>query len=111
VSASAGRIGLGAAPRVRTDLTVVVLDGEAVIYDEESGDVHHLNPTATLVFQMLDGAVTVAELADDVAAVFELEPAEATAQVQALVDELADAGLIDGMPAAPREHEVSVVEP
>jgi PqqD family protein of HPr-rel-A system len=103
----------GEAPRVRADLTVVVLDGEAVIYDEASGDVHHLNPTATLVFQMLDGTVSVEELAADVASVFGLEAATAAAQVQGLVDELAGAGLIEGVPAAPRTgeaQEASVVE-
>jgi PqqD family protein of HPr-rel-A system len=100
-------------PRVREELTVVVLDGEAVIYDEASGDVHHLNPTATLVFQMLDGTVSVEELAADVASVFELDPATAATQVRSLVDELAAAGLLAGV-RAPRDdeaQEASVVEP
>jgi PqqD family protein of HPr-rel-A system len=83
-------------PRTRSDLTVVVLDGEAVIYDEGSGDVHHLNPTATIVFGMLDGTVTVDELSADVAAVFGLGEDEAAAHVRGLVDELEAAGLLDG---------------
>ena len=42
-------------PKVRDGLTVVELDGEAVIYDEETTELHHLNPTATIVFGLCDG--------------------------------------------------------
>ncbi len=46
-------------PKVRDDLTVVELDGEAVIYDEETTELHHLNPTATIVFGLCDGTATM----------------------------------------------------
>ena len=41
-------------PSAREGLTVVELDGEAVIYDEETSDLHHLNPTATIVFGLCE---------------------------------------------------------
>ena len=44
-------------PKARDDLTVVELDGEAVIYDEETTELHHLNPTATIVFALCDGSI------------------------------------------------------
>ena len=53
-------------PKVRDDLTVVELDGEAVIYDEETTELHHLNPTATIVFGLCDGTSTMAEMAADI---------------------------------------------
>ena len=53
-----------------TDLTVVELDGEAVIYDEETTELHHLNPTATIVFGLCDGSATMAEMAADISAAF-----------------------------------------
>jgi len=58
-------------PRARADLTVIELDGEAVVYDEATSDLHHLNRTATIVFSLCDGDATARELATDIAAVFE----------------------------------------
>ena len=57
-------------PKVRTELTVVELDGEAVVYDEESMDVHRFNPSATVILGLLDGRATVEELAVDISDVF-----------------------------------------
>ena len=59
-------------PKVRDGLTVVELDGEAVIYDEETTELHHLNPTATIVFGLCDGSATMAEMAADLSAAFEV---------------------------------------
>jgi PqqD family protein of HPr-rel-A system len=84
-------------PKVRDDLTVVVLDGEAVIYDDETGDLHHLNPTATIVFQLCDGSGTVPELASDIAAVFSMDGGEVRRQVEDVVEGFADAGLLAGI--------------
>jgi hypothetical protein len=39
-------------PSLREDLTTVALDGEAIVYDETSGELHHLNPAATIVFSL-----------------------------------------------------------
>ena len=50
-------------PKVRTELTVVELDGEAVVYDAQSMDVHRFNPSATLILGLLDGSATLEELA------------------------------------------------
>jgi PqqD family protein of HPr-rel-A system len=83
-------------PRVRADLTVVELDGEAVIYDERNGDVHRLNPTAALVFSLLDGSVTIHELARDVSEAFSRPVTEIEAQLRALVDQFGESHLLVG---------------
>jgi PqqD family protein of HPr-rel-A system len=70
-------------PRVRPDLTIVELDGEAVIYDEVSGDLHHLNPTATLVLRLCDGTATGRELAADIADAYGLPPEGVASDVRA----------------------------
>jgi hypothetical protein len=44
----------------------VVVDGEAVLLDEGSQRLHHLNPAATLVWECLDGRTTVAALAREI---------------------------------------------
>jgi PqqD family protein of HPr-rel-A system len=75
-------------PRVRTDVTVTELDGEAVIYDERSGDLHHLNAPATLVLGLCDGSVTVEEMSGAIAEAFQRPVGEVTAQVSDLVEEL-----------------------
>lgn len=75
-------------PRVRTDVTVTELDGEAVIYDERSGDLHHLNAPATLVLGLCDGSVTVEEMSAAIAEAFQRPVGEVTAQVADLVEEL-----------------------
>jgi PqqD family protein of HPr-rel-A system len=72
-------------PRAREDLATVELDGEVVIYDEASGDLHHLNPTATLVFSLCDGTATVAELSRDIGEVFEVPTEEVERQVRSLL--------------------------
>ena len=57
-------------PKVRDDLTVVELDGEAVIYDERTADLHHLNPTATIVFGLCDGTATMPRIAEEISEAF-----------------------------------------
>jgi hypothetical protein len=72
-------------PRSRDDLAVVELDGEAVIYDESNGSLHHLNPTATIVFSLCDGTATIAELASEIADAFAKPENEVESQVRRLV--------------------------
>ncbi len=86
-------------PSTRPDLVVVELDGEAVVYDEQSGNVHHLNPSATVVFSLLDGELTPGQLAAEIAAAFGLENDEVDRQVRALVARFREQGLLDETPA------------
>jgi PqqD family protein of HPr-rel-A system len=84
-----------ARPKVRADLTVVELDHEAVVYDEASGDLHHLNPTATVVFGLCDGTSTAKELSADISEAFGVSLEEVEPQVRRLVRELRKAGLLE----------------
>ena len=54
--------------RARTDVTAIVLDREAVVYCDDQ--LHLLDPVATLVWQCLDGEVTVDGLVAELATVF-----------------------------------------
>jgi len=56
-------------PKVRDDIAVVEIDGEAVIYDPRQSLLHHLNVTAAIIFQLCDGTGTTWELAEDIAEV------------------------------------------
>jgi len=83
-------------PKARGDLAMVELDGEAVIYDEGRESLHHLNPTATIVFSLFDGASTVREISEEIAAAFEVAPDDVERHVRALWREFRMAGLMDG---------------
>ena len=84
-------------PKVRDDLSVVELDGEAVIYDEQTADLHHLNPTATIVFGLCDGTATMAEIATDISDAFGVPAAEVETQVRGLVRQFRKAKLLAGV--------------
>jgi PqqD family protein of HPr-rel-A system len=92
-------------PRVRSDLTVVELDGEAVIYDERNGDLHRLNPTAALVFSLLDGSSTVDELAREVGEAFSIPVGEIEGQLRALVVQFGESHLLVGAEPPTAENE------
>jgi PqqD family protein of HPr-rel-A system len=91
-------------PKVRTDLAVVEIEGEAVIYDARSGRLHHLNPTAAVIFQLCDGSGTIKELAAEIAEVTNLPQDEIARQVRRMVTSLRQAGMLDGKPPTPETH-------
>jgi coenzyme PQQ synthesis protein D (PqqD) len=88
-------------PKVRSDLTVVELEGEAVIYDDTVRQVHYLNRTATIVFNLCDGSSTIRELAGDIADAFSLQPQDVESQVRTLIRSFREAGFLEE-PAAKR---------
>ena len=88
-------------PRARTDVECVVVDGEAVVYDPVAGEVHHLNATATVVWQCCDGAGTVDALVADLARTYQAPRAQVANDVGALLDELASRHLLAGTEAGP----------
>lgn len=89
-------------PKVRADLAVVEIDGEAVIYDEPSRDIHYLNPTAAIVFGLCDGTGTVKEMAADIADAFRVPSDRVERQVRSLLREFKKSKLLDGY--RPPEH-------
>jgi len=82
-------------PKVRTDLTVVELDGEAVVYDAESMDVHRFNPSATVILGLLDGSATLDELAVDISEVFGQTQEEVRAQLDELIRQLDEGHILE----------------
>lgn len=81
-------------PRKRSDLEVVDVAGQLVIWDPTADRVHRLDPIASLVWTHLDGNGTVAELAGDVADTFEQPLAVVVAALTDLFAGLRDAGLL-----------------
>jgi PqqD family protein of HPr-rel-A system len=81
-------------PQTREGLTVIELDGEAVVYDERTGNLHHLNQTAALVFSLCDGTGTARELSADIAGAYGLGIDETERQVRSLLRRLKREGLV-----------------
>jgi PqqD family protein of HPr-rel-A system len=66
-----------------------------VIYDHGTGLVHHLNPTAGIIWHLSDGEATVGDLARDIAAEYGLEPVEVENEIAQLVGKFVGLGLIE----------------
>lgn len=66
------------------------------MYDPKTGEVHYLNATAALVFELCDGSGSVQEIAGDLAEAFGLPEEEVVEQVEGLVATLREAGLLAG---------------
>ena len=75
-------------------MAVVELDGEALIYDESNDNLHHLNPTATVIFNLFDGTTTIKDLAILLGEEFEISSAEIEGEIRHLLRELREAGLL-----------------
>ena len=83
-------------PKLRDDLAAVELDGEAVVFDESNGRLHHLNATATIVFSFCDGASTVKEISSEIAEAFQTEASQVEREVRKLLRSFRETGLLDG---------------
>jgi hypothetical protein len=77
----------------------VELDGEAVLLDQDTGGLHLLNSTGTLVWLCLDGQSTLAEIAADIADGLRADPSRVRDDVLALARQFADEGLLTGSQA------------
>ena len=80
----------------RADVFTQPLDDELVLYDPGSGETHVLNPTAHRTWTLLDGTRSVAALARALAAEYGVSYARVRADLEALLDRLAAAGLLVG---------------
>ena len=78
-------------PKYRPSKVAEVLEldmGDGLIlYNHDSSLVHHLNPSAALVWQLCDGQATVGDLAKEIAEEYGLPGAEVEAQVAEVIAE------------------------
>lgn len=91
----------------------VELDGEKVLYHEELRTVCVLNPTATVVWNCLDGSSDLDTLSADLAEVFSVEVTTIRRDVFAIVQEFGRQGLLAGVepdPEAVADHTLSSPE-
>ena len=60
-------------PQIADGLEIEEVDDGLIVYQESIERVHHLNPTASVVFQLCDGSRDAASIATAVGALFGLE--------------------------------------
>lgn len=94
-------IGPGFVARPRPTVASVELDGEAVLYEEASGQMHTLDRIATVVWSCMDGASTLGDIAGELAAAFGAQPEVVEGDVVALARRLGGQGVLDGVVADP----------
>ncbi|HEX9123131.1 MAG TPA: HPr-rel-A system PqqD family peptide chaperone [Actinomycetota bacterium] len=81
-------------PVKASDVLELDMEDGFILFNHDSSLVHHLNPSAAIIWQLCDGSASVVELADDIADEFKLEPAEARGQVAGVVAEFEALGLV-----------------
>ena len=87
-------IDLNTAPAVKDAATWVEVDGEVVIYDEDTAAMHLLDPIATSVWLLLDGVTSLAQTCHELAARFGADEGVVRRDVLALVQSFAEQGLV-----------------
>ena len=85
---------VGRGPKARTNLSVRQVDGETVVLDRGSLKVHQLNATASHVWELCTGERTEAEIADDLAEAFDIDPVQAGKDVTTLIVQFRELGLL-----------------
>lgn len=81
-------------PRRNAAVIATPLPDELILLDPATGAMHSLNATGRLVWERL-GSATPDAIAASLAAAFDVTAAQAAADVRALLDGLAQAGLVE----------------
>lgn len=82
-------------PKRRVDVNVRMVDGEVVVLDRQSDLIHQLNHTASYIWDRCDGHSTVAEIAQQLAAAFDVDAHTAVQDVETTIRQLHGLGLLD----------------
>lgn len=72
----------------RADLSTRIVEGEVVILDKRTGQIHQLNSTASFVWNKLDGRTSLPAIVSDMVREFEVEFEIARADVDRVAAEL-----------------------
>lgn len=83
-------------PRRHDQTFTEVLDGEAVVYEERGRTLHVLSPTATVIWENLDGELSLDGLAAALSDAFGAPLEVVRADTLATVTSFAELGLLDG---------------
>ncbi|MGH2701403.1 MAG: HPr-rel-A system PqqD family peptide chaperone [Actinomycetota bacterium] len=96
-SASTGNLQVAGTyvPRRAADVLELDMEDGLVVYNHDSSLVHHLNPSAALVWRICDGEASVAQLSAEVAEEYGLVRQNVQRELQSLVAEFDALGLVE----------------
>ena len=77
-------------PAPHSQVAARVVDGEAVVILADSGNVNVLNPVGTRIWELADGSRSVRQIADAIAAEYEVTPEGALQDVTEFVQKLVE---------------------
>ena len=73
----------------------IEIEGETIAWNADTAELHRLDPIATLVFQLCDGAAPLRETVTDLAGAFGQPPAAVERDVMAFATKMRDDGLLE----------------
>jgi Coenzyme PQQ synthesis protein D (PqqD) len=82
-------------PKRKSNVSTRVIEGEVVVLDREEGLIHQFNPTASYVWNHLDGDLSLAAIADQLAEVFEVDSKTAVEDIVLFVSQLQELHLLE----------------
>lgn len=94
ITQSIGESGCLMRYKQRENLTVQAVDEEILILDLESNQIHQLNSSASFIWGLCDGDVSVDQLTEIYAEHYEVEPETARADVKQVTEQLCEIGLL-----------------
>src|SRR4051812_8536997 len=87
------------APKIATGVCDVEVDGEVVVFHEETHVLHLLNPTAGAAWRCFDGSVSLEDLAGELAEVYGEDRATVEVSLLEVARSVGALGLLDGVEA------------
>jgi PqqD family protein of HPr-rel-A system len=82
-------------PRKAAEVLELDMGDGLILYNHDSSLVHHLNPSAGVLWHLCDGDATVEQLGSEVAEEYGLQPANVQQEIAGWVAELDALGLIE----------------
>ena len=84
-------------PKRRTDIVNEIVEDETIIYDPRNHNVHHLNPMAGVIWELLDGNHTLQEITEEVVSALGADPVQVGEDVTKTLEEFQRKGLLEGV--------------
>lgn len=82
-------------PRKSADVLELDMGDGLILYNHDGDLVHHLNPSAGIIWQLCDGGVSVGQLGREIAEQYGLDVESVQAQVAAVIAEFDTLGLVE----------------
>ncbi len=79
----------------RTDLLVEEIEDEVVIYDPRTHRVHHLNPMASIIWELFDVSVSPQEIVKEIVDALKTDSSTVEKDVQETLKHLQERGLLE----------------